>query len=356
MRFVALALLLAACGGSAPEQKPAEKPKVEAQAKPPPPAPPAEAIPPAVLASFKALAKATPKPEDKAKIDLGRQLYYENRLSKGQDISCNSCHKLDTFGVDNQPTSTGYKGQKGGRNSPTSLNAFMHIAQFWDGRAADVEAQAKGPVLNPVEMAMTDEKAVVAVLNSIPEYKTAFAAAFPGTPDPVTYDNMAAAIGAFERNLTTPGRFDKYLGGDATALTAEEKAGLDLFVKTGCTACHNGATVGGNSYQKLGAVVPFETKDTGREQVTKKPEDKFMFKVPSLRNVDKTAPYFHDGSVATLDDAIAKMAKHQLGKDLTPAEVASIATFLKALTGEVDAAYVAKPTLPASGPTTPKPQ
>jgi cytochrome c peroxidase len=359
MRTISLMLLLAACGGGTPENKPAEKPKTEAkveQAAKVEAAKPAEAVPSQHTALFKALTKAAPKPEDKAKIDLGRMLYYENRLSLGQDISCNSCHKLDTFGVDNQPTSTGHKGQKGGRNSPTTLNAFMHFAQFWDGRAADVEAQAKGPVLNPVEMAMKDEKTVVATLNSIPGYKEAFTAAFPGQADPVSYDNFANAVGAFERQLTTPGKFDKYLAGDASALTAEEKKGLETFIATGCVACHAGALLGGTSYQKLGAVVPYDTKDEGRKDVTKSESDKFMFKVPSLRNVDKTGPYFHDGSVATLEEAVMKMGKHQLGKDLAPPEVASIVTFLKALTGEVDAAFVAKPTLPPSGPTTPKPQ
>jgi cytochrome c peroxidase len=337
------ALTLAACGGGQPTPTPKEAtPPVAANADKAPTA----AVPDAHKAPFKPLERATVTEAEKAKIDLGRMLYYETRLSAGNDISCNSCHQLDKFGADGEATSPGHKGQRGGRNSPTSLNAFLHIAQFWDGRAPDVEAQAKGPVTNPIEMAMPDAAAVEKLLAGVPGYVAAFKAAFPGQPNPVTYDNMAAAIGAFERKLTTPGRFDKYLAGDGAALTAEEKKGLDTFLATGCQTCHNGATIGGSMYMKLGAVVPYETKDLGRFSVTKSEADKYVFKVPSLRNVAETGPYFHDGSIATLDEAVTKMAKHQLGKELKPEEVSSIVAFLKALTGEVDAAYVAKPTLP----------
>lgn len=289
-----------------------------------------------------------------ALVDLGRMLYHEKRLSKSHEISCNSCHLVDAFGVDNQPTSSGHKEQRGGRNSPTTFNAALQFVQFWDGRAPTIEEQAKGPVLNPIEMAMPDEAYVLTVLRSIPGYDAAFKAAFPGEADPITYDNMAKAIGAFERGLVTPSRFDKYLAGDASALTAEEQAGLDTFVTTGCTACHAGVLVGGGMYQKLGLVKPYETKDTGRMEVTKNEADRFMFKVPQLRNIAKTGPYFHDGSVATLEDAVKRMADHQLGKTLTDAEVASIVTFLNSLTGEVPAAYAAAPALPESGPQTPK--
>jgi cytochrome c peroxidase len=339
---VALGLLVA-CGGT-PEKPKEVSPAAKAPAPPTPPAAPG--VPDAHKAMFKPIERLLVTDAEKAKIDLGRMLYYEPRLSAGGDISCNSCHQLDKFGVDNEPTSPGHKGQRGGRNSPTSLNAFLHIAQFWDGRAPDVEAQAKGPVLNPIEMAMPDAAAVEKVLRGVPGYVDAFKKAFPDAAEPVTYDNMAIAIGAFERKLTTPGRFDKYLAGDATALNAEEKKGLDTFIATGCTACHGGQVLGGSSYMKLGQVVPYETKDTGRFEVTKNEADKYFFKVPSLRNVAETGPYFHDGSIATLEDAVTKMAKHQLGKDLKPEEVTSIVAFLKALTGEVDRAYVAKPTLP----------
>lgn len=324
-------------------------------------APPAPAPSPAVdyRASFGALPvdAATPdRPVSAERVELGRLLYFENRVSKAQDLSCNSCHGLDTYGVDNQPTSTGNKGQKGGRNSPTVYNAALHVAQFWDGRAADVEAQAKGPVLNPIEMAASSEEYVVTVLKSIPDYGPKFAAAFPGAADPITYDNMATAIGAFERTLITPSKFDAYVGGDDAALTDAEKAGLATFVQSGCTACHAGALVGGKDYRKLGLVEAYATTDMGRQEVTKDPADAMVFKVPSLRNVEKTAPYFHDGSVADLPTAVRLMGKHQLGKQLTDDEVASIVTFLGTLTGPLPAAErIAAPTLPPSGPTTPKP-
>lgn len=288
------------------------------------------------------------------KVALGRALYFDTRLSKNHDISCNSCHQLDKYGVDNQPTSSGHKGQKGNRNSPSSYNAAGHFVQFWDGRAPDVEAQAMGPVQNPVEMGMTPEGAT-AVLESIPGYEPMFKAAFPADPKPVSFTNMGAAIGAFERTLVTPSPFDKYMKGDATALTAEQAKGLETFVTTGCIACHTGPYIGGTMYQKLGMVLPYETPDFGRSAVTNNEGDKFFFKVPSLRNVAKTGPYFHDGSVATLDEAIVKMGKHQLGKDLDATAVAEIKTFLEALTGELPPAdKISAPTLPESGPNTPK--
>jgi cytochrome c peroxidase len=295
-------------------------------------------------------------PASKELVDLGRMLYYETRMSKSQELACNSCHLLDRYGVDNEPTSPGHKGQRGSRNSPTSYNAALQFAQFWDGRAATIEDQAKGPVLNAVEMAMPDEAFVLRVLKSIPGYQPLFEAAFPNDADPITYDNIAKAIGAFERGLVTPNsQFDRYLGGDAAALTPDEAAGLDLFVTTGCTTCHSGTLLGGAMYQKLGLVHPYETADVGRMEVTKNEADKFMFKVPQLRNIAKTGPYFHDGSVATLEDAVKKMAHHQLGKDLTDDEVGKIVLFLNTLTGELPTEYVAVPTFPESGPKTPPP-
>ncbi len=313
----------------------------------------------ALLAAFKPLPKvmeAEGRELGEAKISLGRMLYFDKRLSKNHDVACNSCPMLDPYGVDGQPTSEGHRKQRGGRNSPTVYNAAAHIAQFWDGRAADVEEQAKGPVLNPIEMAMPDEASVVAVLSSIPGYVEAFAKAYPDAKDAVTYDNMAIAIGAFERKLVTPGRWDSFLGGDDKALSDAEKKGLVTFVQTGCTACHSGAYLGGQTYQKVGVVKPWpNTKDVGRFDVTKKDEDKMLFKVPALRNIANTGPYFHDGSVAKLDKAIQMMAEHQIGKTLTDDQTASIATFLAALTGELPTDYIAKPELPESGPKTPKP-
>jgi cytochrome c peroxidase len=276
-------------------------------------------------------------PVTEAKVTLGRVLYYEPRLSRSQNLSCNSCHALDKYGIDPEPVSTGFKGQKGNRNAPTVYNAAGHIAQFWDGRAPDVEQQAKGPVMNPVEMAMPSEKMVLAVLSSMPEYVAMFKRAFPGQANPVTFDNMAKAIGAFERRLVTPARWDR-------------------FVETGCTNCHNGVYVGGGSYQKLGLVKPWpRTADPGRYGVTKNAGDRMVFKVPSLRNIDRTAPYFHDGSVTKLQEAIAMMAEYQTGKTLKPAEVESIAVWLRSLTGEIPADYIKQPPLPKSTAATPKP-
>jgi len=310
----------------------------------------------AFFGQLPAAMESATNPLTEPKIDLGRMLYYDTRLSKNHDVSCNSCHGLDTFGQDNLPGSPGHQGQTGDRSSPSSYNAAGHIAQFWDGRAADVEEQAKGPVLNPIEMAMPSEAAVVAVLKSIPGYVDAFAAAFPGEADPVTYNNMALAIGAFERKLVTPGRFDAYLAGDQAALTAAEKAGLEAYLATGCQTCHMGPYVGGSMYQKLGLVKAWpDTSDLGRFSVSGNEFEKLFFKVPSLRNIAETGPYFHNGSVATLEEAVGLMAEYQLGRELDDATVASIVTFLKALTGEIPEAYVAKPELPASGANTPAP-
>jgi cytochrome c peroxidase len=318
------------------------------------------AVDPAKLEVFKALpavmdSVGNPITEDK--VNLGRMLYYDARLSRGQDVSCNSCHALDKYGVDNEALSTGFKGQKGARNSPSVYNAAGHFVQFWDGRAATVEEQAKGPILNPREMAMPGQKRVIAVLRSMPEYVEAFRKTFPGAKDPLTFDNVAQAIGAFERKLVTTSRWDKFLGGDQAALTDQEKAGLNTFLDTGCQACHSGAFLGGSVFQKLGVVKPYpDTRDLGRFDVTKEDADKQVFKVPSLRNVEKTAPYYHDGSVKTLDDAVAKMANYQLGRSLSPAEVTSIVSFLKTLTGDLPTEYIKAPTLPKSTATTPKPE
>jgi cytochrome c peroxidase len=317
-----------------------------------------EALAQRAKAIFGALPAEAPNPANPitaAKVELGRQLYFDARFSKSQQISCNSCHRLDQFGVDHEPTSPGHKGQRGTRNSPTVYNAALHFAQFWDGRAADVEEQAKGPVLNPVEMGMPGADQVLAVIRSIPGYAPLFAQAFPGEPDPITYDNFGRAIGAFERKLITPSPFDSFVNGDLTALSAEQVAGLAKFIEVGCPSCHMGPTVGGLAFQKLGAVHPYETADTGRFEVTGKDADKLLFKVPSLRNSAETGPWFHDGRVGSLDQAIQLMAWHQLGRKLDAADVTSIAAFLRSLTGKPDADYIAVPAPLPSGPSTPKP-
>jgi len=279
-------------------------------------------------------APAIENPLSQEKIALGKSLYFDTRLSKDQKISCNSCHNLSTFGVDNEPTSPGHLGQRGNRNSPTTFNAALHMAQFWDGRAGTVEQQALGPILNPKEMAMESEAKVIERLKADPKTVAAFKAAFPREKNPLTYANVGKAIGAFERTLITPSRFDEFLKGKEDALTAQEKNGAKLFVQSGCIACHNGATIGGQMYQKLGLVKEYPTNDLGRFEHTKNESDKKLFKVPSLRNVTKTGPYYHDGSVASLESAVSLMAEHQLGKQLPTEEVADIVAFLGALTAE----------------------
>lgn len=311
----------------------------------------------ATLGMFQPLLDVAENPANpltKEKIDLGRMLYYDTRLSKNRTVSCNTCHDLASFGDDGRAVSTGIHEQTGGRSAPTVYNAAIHIAQFWDGRAADVEAQAVGPVLNPIEMGMPDADYVLNVLGSIPGYVDAFAKAFPGEEKPLTYENVGKAIGAFERKLLTPAPFDAYLKGDDQALDDEQKRGLNLFVTTGCTVCHNGMGVGGHLYQKLGLVKEWPTQDLGRYEATKVETDKFFFKVPSLRNITETGPYLHDGSIGSLDEIVAKMAEHQLGRTLPEADVKSISAFLGSLKGTIDAAYIAKPELPADGPDTPK--
>jgi cytochrome c peroxidase len=288
-------------------------------------------------------------------IELGRMLYFDPRISLGQDLSCNSCHRLDKGGVDGEPTSPGHKGVRGGRNSPTVYNAALHVAQFWDGREPDVEAQALGPVLNPVEMAMGSEEDVVAKLKAVPGYVAAFEAAFPDQPDPISGANFGRAIGAFERGLLTPSPFDAFLKGDHTALSTQQMQGLQTYLEVGCTTCHNGAAVGGAAYFKLGLVKPYDTDDVGRFEVTKDEADRQVFKVPSLRNVTRTGPYFHDGSVTGLDQAVKLMGTHQLGRELTPGQVGEIIAFLDALTGTPDPAYITEPALPEAGPSFPAP-
>ena len=356
-----IAALLVGCGGEERSDAVTDTPESATEAAAPEAAAPAldrSALRKRAVAVFGVLPVEASNPENAitpAKVELGRALYYEPRLSKNHDVSCNTCHLLDRHGVDGLPTSTGHRGQVGGRNSPTVYNAALHIAQFWDGRAADVEEQAKGPVLNPIEMAMPSEEAVVAVLDSIPGYAPLFAAAFPEEEKPISYDNMANAIGAFERKLLTPSPFDAFIAGDDNALSDEQLAGLDAFSSAGCTTCHQGAAIGGGLYQKLGVIKPYPTEDHGRMEVTGKEADHNVFKVPSLRNIAKTGPYLHDGSIQELDEMIRIMAEYQLGIPVDDAQVSAIEAFLESLTGAVDAELIAMPELPPSGPDTPAP-
>jgi cytochrome c peroxidase len=287
-------------------------------------------------------------PATPARVALGRMLYYDPRLSVDSTVSCNKCHPLGgAYGVDHLPVSFGVRGQTGVRNPPTVFNAAGHLAQFWDGRAPTVEEQAKGPIVNPVEMAMPNGDAVAQRLRAVAQYRAAFAAAFPGEAEPVTYDNVGVAIGAFERGLVTPSRWDAFQAGDTTALTADERRGFNTFAALGCPACHRGVYVGGDRYEKAGLVEPWpEQGDLGRYALTHRPGDRMVFKVPSLRNVEQTAPYFSDGQVATLDEAVRRMARYQLGRKLSDAEVASVVTWLKSLTGTVPEDYIRPPILP----------
>ncbi len=301
----------------------------------------------AVFSPLPVQMEAKGQPLTEEKIALGRALFYETLLSDGHDVSCNSCHALNGFGADGRKVSLGHDGRAGTRNSPTVYNAAGHVAQFWDGRAADVEAQAKGPILNPIEMGMPDSAAVLTHLRASPTYVASFRAAFPGETQPVNYDNVGNAIGGFERGLVTPSRWDTFLVGDSTALTSEERRGLHIYLNAGCQSCHLGAYVGGDRFMKAGQVNAwFSQADSGRYAVSADAKDLSVFKVPSLRNIEKTNPYFHDGSVANLGEAVRLMAYHQLGKDLVPAELESIATWLGSLTGEMPLRYIAFPQKP----------
>ena len=289
-----------------------------------------------------------------ALVELGKKLYFDPRLSKSGFISCNSCHNLSLGGTDNIKSSVGHNWTEGPINSNTVLNASMNVAQFWDGRAKDLQAQAGGPIANPGEMA-SNHVLAVEILQSIPGYVAEFKKAF-GT-DKVTIEEVTGAIAAFEETLVTPNsRFDKWLLGNKKAITSKELAGYELFKSSGCVACHNGAAVGGNSYQKMGVVEPYKTSNPaqGRVAVTGDDADRFKFKVPTLRNVELTYPYFHDGAANTLTEAVATMGRIQLGKQFTAEENGEIVAFLKTLTG--DQPNFTLPILPPSSDSTPRPQ
>ncbi len=296
-------------------------------------------------------------PVTPAKIDLGKALFFDPRMSSSGVFSCNSCHNLATGGDDNMPTSIGHGWQKGPRNSPTVLNAVFNEAQFWDGRAEDLKAQAKGPVQAGVEMANTPDN-VIATLNSMPQYQEWFKASFPDEADPVTFDNFAKAIEAYEATLITPAPFDAFLNGDDAAMTEEQKEGLALFMDKGCAACHNGVNLGGNGYYPFGLIEKpgadiLPENDKGRYAVTETADDEYVFRASPLRNIDQTAPYFHSGLVWDLKVAVQIMGESQLGQDLTDDEADKIVAFLGALTGEMP--EVVYPVLPAETMATPRP-
>ena len=306
-----------------------------------------EEINPRLLRRFAPIHGAATGPES-AQVRLGRALYFEPLLSRDGRVSCNSCHPLSQYGTTATRFSTGVAGKIGRRNAPSVYNAVGHFRQFWDGRAATLMEQAFGPLSNPFEMGMTPA-GIVQVLQAIPGYRELFASAFPGEKQPVTLAHVATAIAEFERGLITPSRWDRYLDGDRQALTADEKEGVKLFANLGCMVCHTGAYIGGTMFEKLGVFVPWPNQtDHGRREVTGNPADDMVFKVPSLRNVARTAPYFHDGSTRSLDTAVRMMARHQLGVDLTEDEARSIAAWLGSLTGEIPLDYTRPPELPAA--------
>lgn len=289
-----------------------------------------------------------------AKIELGKKLFFDPRLSKSGFISCNSCHNLSMGGSDNLKTSIGDKWQKGPINSPTVLNSSLNLAQFWDGRAKDLREQAGGPIANPGEMAFTHELAVD-LLRSIPQYRAEFKKVFGH--DTLSIEEVTSAIAAFEETLVTPNaRFDQWLKGDKKAINAQELRGYTLFKEAGCVACHNGPNLGGSSFQRMGIVEPYKTANSaeGRFAVTGKDADRFNFKVPTLRNVELTYPYFHDGAADTLAQAVDTMGRLQLGRTFTDAENADIVAFLKTLTGEQP--QITLPILPPSSDKTRRPQ
>ncbi|MGE5721698.1 MAG: cytochrome-c peroxidase [Sphingomonadales bacterium] len=351
---ISLILPLAACKKSEPVAG------NEAGAESAAPAGPAsEALMARARDLFKPIPAAAQTTASQDEIALGKQLFFEPRLSGSHAISCASCHNLGLGGTDNESTSIGHRWQRGGRNAPTVLNAVFNTAQFWDGRAKDLKEQAGGPMVNPIEMA-SPQAHVVEQLKAIPGYAALFAKAFPNQSDPITLDNAQAAIAAFEATLITPNApFDRYLQGQANALSPVQKQGLALFIDKGCASCHNGVNVGGGMYAPFGVVEKpgadiLPPGDKGRFMVTKTASDEYVFKVPTLRNITLTAPYFHTGSAWDLRQAVAVMGTSQLGTVLSEDEVDTITAFLGSLTG--DQPRVELPQLPPSVAATPKPQ
>lgn len=273
---------------------------------------------------------------------LGKKLYYEKAVSANGELSCNSCHPIDNYGVDNLPVSPGFDGTLGTRNSPTTFNAWFHTSQFWDGRSPDLVDQAKGPPLNPIEMGLSEPADVENILANLPEYPEMFAAAFPEETNPITFDNFAKALAAFQETLATPAAFDAFLEGAAHKLSEVQKEGLVLFIETGCIVCHSGPGLGGNNMFRFGLMHgPYyeftgsEHRDMGVAELTGSEADRYVFKTPGLRNVEMTTPYFHDGSVESLAEATRIMAFTQLGRELDEEQVDKIVEFYRSLTGEI---------------------
>ena len=359
----ALFLVIAAAAAAAACDKKPDAPPAPATAAPP--ATPAAEAPkgrpydPSQLMVFAVLPEKIERPDNLLtddKVALGRQLYFDARLSRGGDVSCNTCHDVTKSGAGESAIPEGTKNAKGTRNAPTIFNAAGNFAQGWDGRSPLIEDflaphAAEATVMN------VDEKRLVDTVSSIPAYAAAFRKAFPDDKGTVTGASIAKALAAYTRKLLTPGRWDKFVSGDQSALTDDEKVGLGAFMDANCMSCHAGKYVGAAQNQKLGVAKAWPTSaDVGRFGVTKQEVDRYVFKVPTLRNVVKTGPYLHDGSFASLDEIVKLMSRHQVGKDLTDAQAKSIVTFLGALSGDPPKDLIKKPDLPPSGPKTPKPE
>lgn len=304
---------------------------------------------------FKALPQDMGTPEDPispARVELGRMLFFETRVSIDGTVGCVKCHQPFLYGTDGLPRAIGVKDRVGPHNAPTILNAALQFVEHWTGNRKDVEDQAMQALIGPPAYGNPSYDAAMVRLNAIPGYRAMFEKAFPNEKDPVTPANWGKAIGAYERTLVSRSRFDAYLSGDANALTPKEQSGLRKFIGTGCIACHNGVGVGGGMYQKFGVVESYwdatgsKVHDEGRFVMTKQPSDMYVFKVPSLRNVARTPPYFHDGSVASLPEAVKVMAKVQLGKSLPDADADDIVAFLSSLTGTLPKDFATVPELP----------
>jgi len=323
--LIALVVVLAGCAG---EERPASDGAAETSAGD-------YELDPLVARLFEPIPDEAPAPEDnpttEAGVELGHMLFFEQKLSRSGVVSCNTCHVVGAAGVDHLALAVGEQGRQGPRTSPTVYNAAFLGSQFWDGRAATLEEQAAGPIQAHVEMDLTPEEAVERLRES--GYLPYFEAAFPDEEDPLTFENLTRAIASFERTLITPGSpFDRYLDGERDALTEQQRAGLQLFTASGCAGCHNGVLLGGQGFARFSHAEGGE--DRGRAEVTGHEADEYVFRIAPLRNVAETAPYFHDGSAATLEEAVSVMGSAQLGRSFNEQEVADLVAFLESLTGE----------------------
>ena len=322
--LVVAAALLAGCA-ERPAEEGAEAPAASEEYE----------LDPMVARLFEPIPEEAPAPEDNPttdeRVELGHMLFFEQKLSRSGTVSCNTCHVVGAAGVDHLALAVGEQGRQGPRTSPTVYNAAFLGSQFWDGRAATLEEQAAGPIQAHVEMDLTPEEAVERLRET--GYLPYFEAAFPDDEAPLTFENLTRAIASFERTLITPGApFDRYLGGEADALTEQQRAGLQLFTEAGCAGCHNGVLLGGQGFARFSHAEGGD--DLGRAAVTGREADEYVFRIAPLRNVAETPPYFHDGSAETLRDAVSVMGSAQLGRTFTEEEVEQITAFLESLTGE----------------------